>query len=176
MSIKYGRSLVGVGNAVHPGYVDGDGFSLKQFALGGAVVAKEGALDGVLAIVWGWVFGGGFFPFCLLNFAFTFTFFLVVEALGDFFGVALVVEGKQAIEDFAAGGFADGEAEALFGVVEVVVETLTPGPSPWGTGRNSIGPAVSGGDGGVHLDVEVAEGLDVGVGAGGIVEASCRFW
>ena len=80
-----------------------------------------------------------------------------MQPLGDFFGVALVVEGEEAIEHFAACLFADGEAEALFGVVEVVVE-------------GEVVPAVGGGDSVVHLDVEVAEGLDVGVGAGGVVE------
>ena len=82
--------------------------------------------------------------------------------MGDFFGVAVVVKGEEAIKHFAAGGFADGEAEALFGVVEVVVE-------------GEVVPAVGGGDGSVHLDVEVAEGLDIGVGAGGVVEVVVGF-
>ena len=43
-----------------------------------------------------------------------------MQPLFDSFGVALVVEFEQPVEDFAAGVFADGEAEALFGLVEVV--------------------------------------------------------
>ena len=46
--------------------------------------------------------------------------FLVVEAVGDFLGVSLVVEFQQAVEDFAAGGFADRVAGALLGGVETV--------------------------------------------------------
>ena len=71
------------------------------------------------------------FAFCLLPFAFCllpFAFFLSWSpwatskpASRCANGVAVVVEGEEAIEDFAAGGFADGEAEALFGFVEVVV-------------------------------------------------------
>ena len=47
--------------------------------------------------------------------------FLVVQTLGDFLGVSLVVEFQQAVEDFAAGGFADGVAGALLGGVEAVI-------------------------------------------------------
>jgi len=45
-----------------------------------------------------------------------------VQPLCDFFGVAFVVELEQAGEDFTADAFADGEAEALLGLVEVVAE------------------------------------------------------
>ena len=46
--------------------------------------------------------------------------FLFVQTLGDFFGVSLLVEFQQAVEDFAAGGFADRVAGALLGGVEAV--------------------------------------------------------
>lgn len=48
-----------------------------------------------------------------------------MESLGDFFGVAFVVEGEETVEDFAAGGFADGEADTLFGFSETIVKTNT---------------------------------------------------
>lgn len=80
----------------------------------------------------------------------------------DLLGVALVVEAEQAVEDFAAGGFAEGVAEALFGVVEAVAEV---------EGTGGAVPAVGGGDGLVHLDVEGAQFGDVGAGLGRVVEA-----
>ena len=80
---------------------------------------------------------------------------LVVEALLDFLGVALVVELQQAGEDFPAGRFADREPDALLGLVEAVAEV-------------EVGPAVGGGDGLIHLDVEVTELLDVGGGFVGL--------
>jgi len=46
-----------------------------------------------------------------------------------------MVEGQQAVEQLAAGGFGDGETQALFGVVEVVAQALTPSPSPRGRGE-----------------------------------------
>ena len=63
-------------------------------------------------------------------------------------GVAFVVQGEQAVEDLAPGGFGDGVADALFGLVEAVAEV-------------EVGPAVGGGDSVVHLDVQRAEGGDV---------------
>ncbi len=39
----------------------------------------------------------------------------VVEALGDFFFVAFVVEGEEAVEALTAGGLGYGEENALFG-------------------------------------------------------------
>ena len=47
---------------------------------------------------------------------------LSMQSLADFFGVAFVVEFQQALQDFAAGGFADGEAEALLTIVEAVTQ------------------------------------------------------
>jgi hypothetical protein len=47
---------------------------------------------------------------------------LLVKAPLDLFGVAFVVEFQKALEDFSAGGFAEGEADALLGFVEVVAE------------------------------------------------------
>ena len=76
----------------------------------------------------------------------------------DLLGVPLVVELQQAGEDFAAGRLADREPGALLGLVEAVAEV-------------EVVPAVGGGDGFVHLDVEVAELLDVGGGFVGVVEA-----
>ena len=65
-----------------------------------------------------------------------------------FLGVAFVVQGEQAVKDLTPGGFGDCVADALFGLVEAVAEV-------------EVGPAVRGGDGVVHLDVERAEGGDV---------------
>ena len=81
-----------------------------------------------------------------------------MEALSDLLGVPLVVELQEAGEDFSAGGLADREADALLGLVEAVAEV-------------EVGPAVGGGDGVVHLDVEVTELLDVGGRFVGVVEA-----
>jgi len=79
-----------------------------------------------------------------------------VEALTDLLGVPLVVELQEAGEDFAAGRLADREPGALLGLVEAVAEVV---------------PSAGGGDGPVHLDVEVAERLDVGGGFVGVLEA-----
>lgn len=76
----------------------------------------------------------------------TFFRFLLVQAGSDFFGVAVVVEGQEAVEDFASGGGREGEAETLFGFVKVVAET---GPVI----LRKIGPPVRGGDGPVELAV-----------------------
>jgi hypothetical protein len=46
--------------------------------------------------------------------------FLLVQPLADLLRIALVVELEEAGEDLAAGGFADGEAEALGRFVEAV--------------------------------------------------------
>jgi len=64
-------------------------------------------------------------------------------------GVNLVVQLKEAFQDFAAGFGVDGEANAvIFGevidLVEVVIDV-------------EVGPAVGFEDGVVHLDVEVTE-------------------
>jgi hypothetical protein len=64
-----------------------------------------------------------------------------VQPLGDLLGVAFVVELQEAGEDFPASGLADREPSALLGLVEAVVEV-------------EVVPAVGGGDGLVHLDVE----------------------
>ena len=82
---------------------------------------------------------------------------LVVEALGDLLGVPLVVELQEAGEDFPAGRLADRESDALLGLVEAVIEV-------------EIKPAVGGGDGIVHFDVELTELLDVGSGFVRVVE------
>src|SRR5207248_7401537 len=50
------------------------------------------------------------------------TFLLVVKALGDFFGVAFVIEFEEAVEDLALGCWADGVAGLSAGLVEAVVE------------------------------------------------------
>lgn len=72
-----------------------------------------------------------------------------MPALGDFFAVAFVVEREQAGEDLAVRGVAHGEPGALPGDVEVMAEI-------------EIVPAVGGGDGVVQLDVQFAQGGDVG--------------
>jgi hypothetical protein len=40
--------------------------------------------------------------------------------LGFFFGVALMIQGQQAVEDFSTGGFGNRVADALLGFVEAV--------------------------------------------------------
>ena len=77
-----------------------------------------------------------------------------MKSLLLFLGVAFVVELQQAVEDFTAGGFADRVADALLRLVEAVAEV-------------EIGPAVGGGDGAVHFDVQLSELLDVGVASSG---------
>ena len=85
-----------------------------------------------------------------------------METLLDFLGVAFVVQLEETLEDFTAGGFADREANALFGLVEAVAEV-------------EVVPAVGGGDRLIHLDVEITELLDVGGGFVGVVEAVVSF-
>ena len=70
--------------------------------------------------------------------------FLVVKTLSDFFGVALVVESKKPVEYFEAGGFADGETDALLRKVEVM-------------GEIEVLPVVGSGDGLIHFDVELSK-------------------
>ncbi len=72
-----------------------------------------------------------------------------VESLLLFLGVSFVVEFQKALQDFMAGGFADGEADALLGFVEVMAEF-------------KIGPAVCGSYRLIHLDVQITELLNVG--------------
>ena len=74
--------------------------------------------------------------------------FLAVEAGGDFFGVALVVQFNQLFEDGAAGELADGVAHALLGFVEAVAQI-------------QIAPVVGGGHGLIHLHMQCAKALDV---------------
>ena len=63
-----------------------------------------------------------------------------MQAGFDFFGVALVVAGEEAVEDDAAGGLAEGIALALLGGVEAVAQM--------GIGTSGqIAPAVGGGHG-----------------------------
>ena len=81
-----------------------------------------------------------------------------MEPLLDFFGVALVVEFEKALENFSAGWFADGEANALLGFVEAMAKV-------------EVGPAVGGGNSLIHFNVEITKLLDVGVGLVGVVEA-----
>ena len=81
-----------------------------------------------------------------------------MQPLRHFLGVAFVVQLKKAGENFTPGGFADREADALLRLVKAVAEV-------------EVGPAVGGGYGVVHLDVELAELLDVGTGVVGVVEA-----
>ena len=81
-----------------------------------------------------------------------------MEALRDLPSVPLVVELQQASEDLPTGRLADREPGALLGLVEAVAEV-------------EVVPAVGGGDDLIHLDMEVAELLDVGGGLVGVVEA-----
>jgi hypothetical protein len=72
-----------------------------------------------------------------------------MQYLGDFFGVAFVVELEESLEDLTTGGFADRESLALLGWVEIVAEI-------------EISPAVGGSDGLIHFDVQFSELVDVG--------------
>ena len=73
-----------------------------------------------------------------------------------------MVQFEQAVEDFAARGLGEGKSDALLGVVEAVAEI-------------EVLPAISGSDGLVHFDVQVAEFGDVGAGFSGVVEAVVCF-
>ncbi|WP_206755202.1 hypothetical protein [Nodosilinea sp. FACHB-141] len=53
-------------------------------------------------------------------FLLTFGPLLIVQPLGDFFGVAVVVEGEEAIAPLLFIAFADCEAEDLFGVMKAM--------------------------------------------------------
>ncbi len=61
-----------------------------------------------------------------------------MQSLLNFLGVAFVVQFQQTLQDFTTGGFTDGEADALLGLVEAVVEC-------------EIVPAVGGGDGDIDI-------------------------
>jgi len=71
-----------------------------------------------------------------------------MQAGFDFFGVALVVERQEAVEDGAAGGFADGVALPLLGDVEAVAQV-------------QFTPAVGGCHGLIHLHVQRPQPCDV---------------
>lgn len=55
---------------------------------------------------------------------------LLVQPGFDFFGVALMVQGKQAVEDDATGGLADGVAHVLLGRMEAVAQVEGAGAGP----------------------------------------------
>ena len=74
-----------------------------------------------------------------------------------FLGVAIVVEFQEAGKDIAAGGFTDGKADALFCLVEPVAEV-------------QVGPTVGGCHSIVHLNVQLAEFLNISCDVIGIVE------
>ena len=59
-----------------------------------------------------------------------------------------MVEGKEAVEDGAAGGLAEGVAFALLGGVEAVAQV-------------QIAPAVGGGHGLIHLHMQRPQPRDV---------------
>ena len=80
-----------------------------------------------------------------------------MESLLHFLLVAFVVQLQQALKDFAASRFADGEADALLGFMEAVAEV-------------EVIPSVSGSDCLIHFDVQCTESLDVVGGLFGIVE------
>ena len=101
-------------------------------------------------------------------------------APGEFF---IAGTGAAADEVVEAGGFGGGGKEEIAGVDALlgvggkvvgfyveVVEGEAAGGSATLTPRNVV-PAVGGEDGAVHLAVEVAKVVDVGVGFGGVVEA-----
>ena len=62
------------------------------------------------------------------------------------------------MQDFTAGGFADGKADALLGFVEAVAEV-------------QVGPAVGGNNGLIHLDVQITKRSNVCGSLVGIMEA-----
>ena len=68
------------------------------------------------------------------------TLLLPMQSLLHFFGVAFVVEFQQALQDFTAGDFADGEADALLYALEAMAEI-------------KVIPAVGSGDCLIQLDV-----------------------
>src|SRR5205823_48132 len=88
--------------------------------------------------------------------------FLLVQSLLNFLRKAFVVQLEQASEDFTAGWFVDRVANALLRLVEAVAEV-------------EIGPAIGGGYGLVHFDVELTEFLDVGARFIRIVESVASF-
>jgi hypothetical protein len=53
----------------------------------------------------------------------------------------LMIEGQQPIQQFAAGGFGDGETNALLGVVEAVIQ-------------GEVLPAIRGSHGAIHFNVQ----------------------
>ncbi len=71
-----------------------------------------------------------------------------MQALGDFFGVALGVELEEAGEHLAAGWLGDGVADALRRLVEAV-------------GQRQVLPAVGGGGGVIHFHMQLAQAIDV---------------
>ncbi len=81
-----------------------------------------------------------------------------MQPVGDLLRVAFVVEAQQAVEDLAAGGFAQSVAPALLGVMETVAEI-------------EIGLAIGGGNGLVQFAVQGAQFGDVGAGLVWVVEA-----
>ena len=95
-------------------------------------------------------------------------------APGEFF---LAGAGAAADEVVEAGGFGGGGEEEIAGVDAVlgcggeVVGFYVEVVEGEAAGGGDVVPAVGGEDGAVHLAVEVAEVVDVGVGFGGVVEA-----
>lgn len=81
-----------------------------------------------------------------------------MQPLSDFFGIVLVVEFQQAGKDFSAGGFAYRVAQPLLRLMEAVAQV-------------EVGPAIGGGNGLIHFDVELTELQNVGTGFSGVVEA-----
>src|SRR5207249_1725762 len=75
-------------------------------------------------------------------------FALLVQTLGDLFGVARVVQLEHAAEHLATRGLREGVAEALFRLVEAVPQF-------------QVRPAVGGGDSMVHLHVQFPQAAEV---------------
>ena len=70
----------------------------------------------------------------------------------------LMVEGEQAVEQFAAGGFGHVEANALFRVVEAVIQ-------------GEVLPAIRSRHGAIHFDVQIPQLLNVRGALVGVVKA-----
>lgn len=70
----------------------------------------------------------------------------------------LMIQRQQPIQQFTAGGVRDGETNALFGVVEAVIQ-------------GEVLPAIRGGHGLIHLDVQFPQLLNVRGAVVGVVKA-----
>lgn len=69
-----------------------------------------------------------------------------------------MIQRQQPIQQFTAGGFGDGETNALFGVVEAVIQ-------------GEVLPAIRSSHGVIHFDVQIPQLLNVRGAVVGVVKA-----